>query len=103
MKRKLLLSIFSFVVLFSFNSDFSKGDLNLFKNNQERVIVHNPLNNTADARGRIKVGREKKNKSRSKSNYSSRKDSRAKTNKKHTPSKKHKGGKITKGSNKKKK
>ncbi|REI10876.1 hypothetical protein DOS71_04470 [Staphylococcus felis] len=46
------------------------------------MIVHNPLNNTADARGRIKVGREKKNKSRSKSNYSSRKDSRSKTNKK---------------------
>lgn len=55
-----MLSIFSFVVLFLFNGDFSKGDLNLFKNNQERVIVHNPLNNTADARGRIKVGREKR-------------------------------------------
>lgn len=58
-----MLSIFSFVVLFLFNGDFSKGDLNLFKNNQERVIVHNPLNNTADARGRIKVGREKRIKS----------------------------------------
>lgn len=59
--------------------------------------------NITDAKGKIKVGREHRNKARKNGKFKPNKDSRAKAGKqKHTPSKKHKGGKKSKGSNKKK-
>ncbi|WP_323705068.1 hypothetical protein [Mammaliicoccus sciuri] len=50
-----------------------------------------------------KQGRELNYKARQKSTFKKRKDQRAKKPGAHTPSKKHKGGKKTRGSNKKRK
>ncbi|RIM82227.1 hypothetical protein BU107_13925 [Staphylococcus xylosus] len=105
MKKKLLISVLVSTMLFSIISTSAdyKIDIALTGTKTKTLHINSSLNNTADARGKIKTGREHKNKARKKGGFKPNKDPRAKAGtQKHTPSKKHKGGKKSKGSNKKK-
>lgn len=67
------------------------------------ISGQNLFHSKAYAMSKKKQGRELNYKARQKSTFKKRKDQRAKKPGAHTPSKKHKGGKKTRGSNKKRK
>lgn len=97
-------SMFALIMLISIIGSIDSLDSSRSMVSKTKFISgENLFHSKAYAMGKKKQGRELKYKGRQKSNFNRRKDQRAKKPGAHTPSKKHKDGKKTRGSNKKRK